>query len=216
MQSLATKKYLNYKLGYTNYKLVMKNPQDNEMRLVLSILKSPEIEYHANNLAGVIGVSSVGALKIARKLEKEGIIISRKVGKAIIYGVNLDDDYVRHYLKFILKKEAKMAPVYAQVWIRELKKIKSADGIILFGSILRKGEEARDIDALIVVNQKSFGRVKKEIENIDLVNVKKIHPIFQTKEDLEKHINERQKVVLSAIKGIFVSGEDIFLDVLQS
>ena len=211
-----TERYINLKLGYTNYRLAMRNGQDSEMKFILTLLKSPEIEYNSNNIAGAVGISAVGVLKIARKLEKENVLTSRKVGKANIYRVNLDSDYARQYIKYLLKREAEKAPPYVRVWIKELKKIKSSDGVILFGSVLRKGEEARDIDAMVVVNQKSFKKVKKEIEEINFINIKKVHPIYQTKEDVEQHIKKRQAVVLSALKGIFIFGEDLFLEVLSS
>jgi len=194
----------------------MRNGQDSEMKFILTLLKSPEIEYNSNNIAGAVGISAVGVLKIARKLEKENILTSRKIGKANIYRVNLDSDYARQYIKYLLKREAEKALPYVRVWIKELKKIKSSDGVILFGSVLRKGEEARDIDALVIVNQKSFKKVKKEIEEINFINLKKVHPIYQTKEDIEQHIKKRQAVVLSALKGMFIFGEDIFLEVLSS
>jgi len=194
----------------------MRNGQDSEMKFILTLLKSPEMEYNSNNIAGAVGISAVGVLKIARKLEKENILTSRKIGKANIYRVNLDSDYARQYIKYLLKREAEKAPPYVRVWIKELKKIKSSDGVILFGSVLRKGEEARDIDALVIVNQKSFKKVKKEIEEINFINLKKVHPIYQTKEDIEQHIKKRQAVVLSALKGMFIFGEDLFLEVLSS
>ena len=194
----------------------MRNGQDSEMKFILTLLKSPEMKYNSNNIAGAVGISAVGVLKIARKLEKENILTSRKIGKANIYRVNLDSDYARQYIKYLLKREAEKAPPYVRVWIKELKKIKSSDGVILFGSVLRKGEEARDIDALVIVNQKSFKKVKKEIEEINFINLKKVHPIYQTKEDIEQHIKKRQAVVLSALKGMFIFGEDFFLEALSS
>ncbi len=193
----------------------MKNGQDNEMRFVLSILKSPEIEYNANNLSGVLGMSAVGVLKIARKLEKERVIVKRKVGKANIYRVDLENEYARAYIKYLLKREAMKASPYVRVWVNELKKIKSSNGVVLFGSVLYKDEEARDIDALVIVNQANFKKVKNEIEDINSINRKKVHPVYQTKEDIEKHIKKKQAVVLNALKGIVVSGEDLLLDILQ-
>lgn len=193
----------------------MRNGQKNEMLFVLSILKNPEIEFNANSLAKAIGLSAMGSLKIAKKLEKENVLLSRKIGRTNVYKINPKNAYVRQYVKFILKKEIEIAKPYIKRWIRELEKIKNADGIILFGSVIKKGEEAEDIDALIIANNKNFEKVKKEVENINLVNEKKIHPLYQTHMDLEKNIREGNKVVLNAVKGIIVSGEDFILEVLQ-
>ena len=192
----------------------MKN-KDNEMLFVMSILKSPEMEYNANNIAKIIGISSMGALKIAKNLEKEGILSSRKIGRANIYKINFNNDYAKKYIKFLLKKEAEKSSPYVKRWIRELEKLKIANAIILFGSVLKKEKNAGDIDALIIVNKKNFGKVKKEIESINSLNDKKIHPVYQTKEDLRKHINERNKIILNAVKGIIVFGEDDIIEVLK-
>lgn len=193
----------------------MRNGKDNEMALTLAILKSPEIEYNSNSLAKLMRISAMGALKIARKLERENVLVFRKVGQAKIYRINFNSDYAKQYIKFLLKKEAESAPPYIKRWIRELEKVKSADGIILYGSVLRKERESRDIDVMIIVNKKSFKEVKKEIEGINLLNEKKVHPLYQTKEDMKSHIKEGNKVVLNAIKGIVISEEDTIIEVLQ-
>ena len=189
--------------------------KDNKMLFILSILKSPEIEYNANNIAKLIRISSMGALKIAKNLEKDGVLSSRKIGRSSIYKVNLNNDYAKQYVKFLLKKEAEKSSPYIKRWIRELEKIKIANAIILFGSVLKKEKNAGDIDALIITNQKNFEKVKKEVENINLLNDKKIHPVYQTKEDLEKNIREGNKIILNAIKGIIVSGEENIIEELQ-
>lgn len=193
----------------------MKNPQENEMRFILSILKSPEKEYNANNLAKHLNMSSMGVLKIARRLEKQDIISFREVGKAKIYSINLGNDYVRQYVKLLLKKETENASSYVRRWIKELNKIKSAKVVILFGSVLKKEKDAKDIDVLVIIDKKGFEKAKKEIEEINSLNEKKIHPVYQTKEDLQKHINEEDKVILNALKGIVVMGEDIIIENLK-
>ncbi len=52
------------------------------------------------------GVTPMGALKILRRLEKEGVLASKVSGKAIFYRINFDNDYPRDYVKFILRREA--------------------------------------------------------------------------------------------------------------
>ena len=188
---------------------------NNEMLFVLSIFKSPEIEYNANSIAKHIGISSMGALKIAKRLEKENIVISRELGKAKFYNLNFNNDYVRQYIKFLLKRESEQAPAYIKRWVAELKKIKSADSAVLFGSILKKREEAEDIDVLLIIDNKGFSRLKKEIENINLVNIKKLHPLYQREEDLKKNIKRNDKPLLDAIKGIVIFGEDKIISSLE-
>ncbi|MBI2629219.1 nucleotidyltransferase domain-containing protein [Candidatus Pacearchaeota archaeon] len=193
----------------------MKDITKNEMLFVLSILKNPETEYNSNNIAKHIGISAMGALKIAKRLEKEQILILKKLGKASFFRLNTNNDYLIQYLKFLLKRESEQEHPYVKRWVQEARKIKNAGSIILFGSVIKKHEEARDIDILIVTDQNKFQKLKKEIEEINLVNNKKMHPIYQTEKDLKDNIKKRDKVILSAIKGIVVFGEEKFINLIE-
>ena len=193
----------------------MKNITDNEMIFVLTLFRSPEIHYNASSISKLIGISRMGALKIARKLEKENIIIPKEFGKAKFYSLNLESDYVRQYIKFLLRREVETASPYIKVWISEIKKIKNADSAILFGSVLKKQKEAKDIDVMFITDQKRFSRLKEDLNNIASLNIKKIHPIYQTKSDFIKNIKNSDKVVLNAVKGIIIFGEEIIIDLFR-
>lgn len=191
----------------------MKDITNNEMLFVLAIFKSPETDYNANSIAKHLKITSMGALKIAKRLEKENILTSREMGKAKFYKVSLND-YTRKYITFLLKREEEQSAAYIKRWINEARKIKNADSAVLFGSILRK-EDAKDIDLLLITSESKFQKLKKEIENINLINTKKIHPLYQTKQDLIKNIKKQDKPILNAIKGIIVFGEDKIISLLE-
>lgn len=193
----------------------MKDITENEMNFILTILKNPEHELNSRNISKIINITPMGSLKIAKKLEKQGIISSKLIGKAIIYKLNLDKNYVKQYVKFLLQREAEYSSAYIKRWIAELKKIKKTGIIVLFGSILKKGDEAKDVDTLIVVEKANLNNVEKEIKEINLLNKKKIHPVFQTKEDLKRNIKFLDKVILNSIKGIVVSGEEDFIEAIR-
>ena len=193
----------------------MEKITNNEMLFVLSIFKNPEIEYNANSIAKHIGISSMGALKIAKRLAQENILISRELGRAKFYKLNFNNDYVRQYIKFLLKRESEQSPAYIKRWIIELRKIKSADSVILFGSVLKKHKESKDIDVLLITDGKRFSKLKKEIESINFINIKKLHPLYQTEEDIKKNIKKRDKPLLNAIKGTIVFGEDKIISLLE-
>jgi predicted nucleotidyltransferase len=191
----------------------MNGISEKEMEFVLTLFKSPEKDYSASSIAKVLDITSMGALKIARKLEKEDILNSKSIGRSKIYKLNIKNDYVKPYLFVLLKREAEKAPAYIKVWINEVKKIKSAESSILFGSILRK-ENVGDIDVLFIVKQNKFEAVKKEIEAVDKINLKKIHPIFQAEKDILSNIKKEDKVIQNAIKGLFLFGENKLIDLL--
>ena len=192
----------------------MKDITNNEMLFVLTIFKSPETEYNANSIAKHLKITSMGALKIAKRLEKENILTSRELGKAKFYKISLND-YTKQYINFLLKREAEQSVAYIKRWINEARKIKNADSAVLFGSILKKEKEAKDIDLLLITNEDKFPKLKKEIESINLINTKKIHPLYQTKQDLIKNIKKQDKPILNAIKGIVAFGEDKIISLLE-
>lgn len=183
----------------------------NEMRAVLTLLKSPEILYNANSLSNDLDISAMGELKILKRLEAEGILKSRAIGKASIYWIK-DNRYTRSYVKFLLSKEAESSNSLVKRWESEIRKLKSADIAVLFGSVLKK-KEPRDIDVLLVTDQKRFEKLKKEVTELNEINPKKIHVIYQTFQDMVGNIKKEDPVILSAIKGIVVLGEEKFFEV---
>lgn len=193
----------------------MTKGKDNEMLLVLSILKSPEIEYSSNSIAKLIGISSMGALKIAKRLEREGIIIFKQIGKSKILKINYNNEYAKQYLNLVLRKEVECSNSYLKRWINEVKKVKNAEALVLYGSLLKKYDDAKDIDILFIIKKNNFSKLKKEIDEINLLNVKKIHPLYQTKEDLIKNIKKEDKVILNALKGIIINGQELIIDILK-
>ena len=193
----------------------MKDITKNEMEFVLIIFKSPEIEYNANSIAKVLNITSMGALKIAKKLEKEDIISYKELGKAKFFKLNLENEHVKQYIKFLLQRESREGTPFLKVRFRDIRTIKNAHAAILFGSALTKDKEANDIDILLITDQKMFTKSKKEIESLNLINPKKYHPIYQTKEDIKRNIKERDKVIFNAVKGIVIFGEDLIIKLLS-
>ena len=193
----------------------MKEITQNEMNFILTLFKSPEIEYNTSSLARKIGLSPMGALKIARQLEKEDIISSKELGKAKFYSLNTRNEYVRQYLKFLLNREAEQAHPYIRRWIDEIRKIRHAGMAVLYGSVLRKHNEAGDIDVLLIVTKKQFPVVKEELQELNRLNIKQLHPMYQGKGDFIKNIKKGDKPLLNAIKGIVIFGEDIMIGLLD-
>ena len=183
-----------------------------EMRVILKIVKSPEREYNANSLSAFLGVTSMGVLKILKRLEREYVLKSKKIGRMVLYRVNIKDAYARKYVSFVLSREAFFSDAKVRRWIEELKKIQSADMIILYGSVLIKSEP-HDIDVLFLTEQSKFSSLKKEVDFMNKMNIKKIHPLYQNFQDIIDNIKKRHPPLLNAIKGIVVHGEEKFIEV---
>ena len=129
--------------------------QSNEMLLILSILKKPEKEMNANSLAESLAISSMGALKIAKKLESKGILLSKKIGNANILKINFGNDYAVQYVKLMLKKEAEEANYFVKRWISELRKINVPS--VLYGSVINKKEKRGEVFSALL-DTRSFSK----------------------------------------------------------
>jgi len=193
----------------------MKDVTKNEIKVLLTILKNPETSYNASNIAKEIGISSMGALKILKRLERENLLHSRQLGKSIFYNFNFKNEYLIEYLTFLLNKEIEQTSSYTKRWAIELKKIKNSELIILFGSVLEKEEKATDVDVLFIINPKKIQLLKIEIEKINMLNDKRIHPIYQSERDFKDNIRNQDKIVLNALKGIIPVGQRKFVDFLK-
>lgn len=193
----------------------MKDITANEMRLVLTLFKSPATQYNASSMAKAIGISAMGALKIARRLEEEGTLSSQQLGRATFYRLNLDRAEVRQYVSFLLKREARQASAYVKRWSTECQKLRSATAIILFGSVLRRQQEAKDIDVLLVTTRQRFAQLRREVAAIDALSTKKLHPLYQTPEDLQENVRQRDPVVLNAVKGIVAFGDERLVELMS-
>jgi len=192
----------------------MKDVTKNEIKVLLTILKNPETSYNASNIAKEIGISSMGALKILKRLERENLLYSKQLGRSIFYDFNFKNEYLIEYLTFLLNKEIEQACPYTKRWVRELKKIKNSELIILFGSVLEEEKNATDVDVLFIINPKKIQLLKTEIEKINMVNDKRIHPIYQSERDFKDNIRNQDKIVLNALKGITLVGQRKFVDFL--
>ena len=187
----------------------------NEMLILSEILKTPEREFNANSISKEIGITAMGALKILKKLEKEGVLVSKLAGKAVFYSINFSNDYATEYVKFVLRREAEYSSPYVKRWVREIRKLKNADVAILFGSVLNKESGANDIDVLIITSQERFEKLKKEIRELNKINEKEIHAVYQSSKDLKYNISKQDKVVLNALKGVVAFGEEKLIELFK-
>ncbi len=189
----------------------------NEMKIILRIFKDFNSKYNANNLAKEFKLSSMGVLKIVKRLHKQNLLKFEVVGKAKIYSINFKNDYVKKYLVFLLSKEAEESIGKIKRWIVELRKLENSAEIgVLFGSVL-KSNKFDDIDMLAVLKQSQVKDFNKLVEEINQLSVKKVHPVKQSVQDLKNNLLKKDKIILNAVKeGIVLFGYEKFVEVIES
>ncbi len=188
----------------------------NEIRSSLKLLKEPLADYNANSLSKNQGITAMGALKILKRLEKQNLLRSKKMGKAVFYKPNLADDYPKRFFELLLEKQAEESSPRVKKWVRELRKLSDkAQAAIMFGSVLEKQDHG-DVDVLLILEPSQNDVVEKALEELNQLNVKKIHAVKQTKEDLAQNIRKGDRVVLEALgKGIIPFGYEKIVEAIK-
>lgn len=195
----------------------MKNITANEMKILLVLFKDIATSYNANSISKVVGITPMGALKILKKMEKENLTVSKKLGKANFYKPNLDDQYPGMCIRFLLQKEAEESQPAIKRWVNELKEFaKFAKIGILFGSVTQDPHSAKDIDILLVFEKSQMKKIQGLIQEKNKINIKKIHVIKQTEKDLKENIKRKDKILLSILKrSIVVFGHEELIEVIK-
>ncbi len=186
-----------------------------EAEILLKLFKEFNRDYNANSISKEIKITPRGALKALKNLEKKEIVISKPLGKAIFYKVNLNDPYTTKILETILIGETKEK---ASRWLMEFNDLlDKTEIIILFGSVIRNQKYANDIDLLIVLKKQEYKKIKGVIGKKNQILPKPVHPIYQTKEDLIHNLKKENQALLSAINtGYVLTGHDKLIEVIKN
>ncbi|GBE20474.1 MAG TPA: hypothetical protein ENG87_04250 [Candidatus Pacearchaeota archaeon] len=184
-----------------------------EQEALLIIYKDVANFYNANSLSKEIGITQVGTMKLLKRFEKNNILLSKRIGKSIVYKIGIEEEFVQKLIAFALINEAGK---YRR-WKDEFKSLHEKGRIVLFyGSASRNYANAKDIDIFIVINKKDFHEVSKKLEKIQSMLPKKLHAIKTTKEDLIKNIKENNKPMVEILKtAIVLYGYDDYMGVVN-
>lgn len=188
---------------------------ENEAKTIEFLIRNFSKEYNINQLAKELNISPGGMFKILKKLEKQKFLTEKKLGNNIFYKINYNSQDALDACVFALTE--KRTTPYIRAWMKDLEKLKPETELaILFGSILKKDKKAKDIDILLVFDKKKLKNVENLIDRINRIKSKKIHAVYQTKEDLIKNIRKQDRAILEEIRtGIILWGRDFLVGVIK-
>ena len=188
---------------------------ENEARTIEFLIRNFPREYNINQTAKELDISPGGMFKILKKLEKQKLLTGKKLGNNIFFKINYSSQDVIDACTFVLT-EKKTTP-YLRALIKDLEKMRPKTRLaILFGSILKKGRKARDIDVLLVFDKKNLSEVENAVDSINRIRSKKIHAVYQTREDLIKNIKSQDDAILEEIRtGIILWGRDFLVEAIR-
>ena len=189
----------------------------NEARVMNFLARNFDERNSINEIGRKLKLSPMGAYKILKKLEKINAVKSEKIGNAAYYKINLDEEIGRKLAEFVLVQN-EFNNTYAKVYAEELRKLKDAAlSCIMYGSILKIGKEARDVDALIIIEKKDYTKASKKLdEDIRQLAAKRIHDVMMTKEDLANNLKNGNEAMIDMLKyGQVLWGADVIVEAIK-
>jgi hypothetical protein len=187
--------------------------KDNKSEIMSFLLRNIQRESTITLLAKELKLSRVGVWKILKRMEKDRLVSLIPVGegKTSIYNVKLnwENSLLEKTLALILAGEA----LNNQRWTENFKDLEdNTSFLIIYGSILHSPKEANDIDVLSMANKDNFQEIDKIISKIQKTQIKKIHSLNLTKEELRGELKKPNKAFIDAIKkGVILFGQEKFI-----
>ena len=193
----------------------MKTQTEKENEILLFIFKDFNIDYNANSISKKLSITPRGALKILNNLFSERILVRKKFGKAMFYKFNFEDNYARKLIETLLIKESKEM---ALRWLSEFEGLYGVVQIVLvYGSVVRNYEKARDIDVILVIEKNKYKEVSKFIKEKNNILLKPIHPLMMTLLDLQKNLKNKNPAMINAIReGYVLNGQDKLMKIIKN
>lgn len=184
-----------------------------ERETLLILFKDYANYYNANSISKILNISHVGAQKIFGRLLKENLVVNKTIGKSIIYKLNLNDDYVKTLIAFLLADEANNF----KRWKEEFKELFEKNRIIMmFGSAIKNYSQAHDIDIMIVMENKDITEVNKILKTKGEILPKNLHAIKLTHKDLSENLKKKDKAMIDIIKNaIILYGQEEYVGILK-
>ncbi|MBU4351831.1 MAG: nucleotidyltransferase domain-containing protein [Nanoarchaeota archaeon] len=185
-----------------------------EREILLILFKDFSSFYNANSISKILKITHVGAQKIFKRLLKENLVISKKIGKSIIYKLNFENNYVNQLIVFLLADEANNF----KRWKEEFKELFKKDRIIMvFGSVIKNYAQARDIDIMVVIKGGEVKEVNKVLKKKEEILPKKLHSIKLTPQDLLENLKNKDKSMIDIVKNaIIIYGQDKYVEILKN
>ncbi len=185
-----------------------------ERETVLILFKDYTTFYNANSISKVLNISHVGAQKLFKRLLQENLVISKTIGKSITCKLNFSNDYVLPLVSFLLADEANKF----KRWKEEFRELFTKNRIVLiFGSAIKDYAHARDIDLMIVLENKEVTEVSEILKKKEEILPKKLHTIKLNHHDLRENLKKKDKAFVDIIKNaIILYGQDKYVEALKN
>lgn len=188
-------------------------------KIIEFLLRHWTEEYNINQLSRNLKISAGGVHKILKSLVDKGVAVRKERGNATYFSVNLNDKEARKLSELVLldsKGRILDSNPQAKVYAGDLEKgSQLARAIMLFGSILEKKTQAKDVDVLFLVDKKNVRKVEEFCLELSSIRPKKVIPVIMTVDDFVRNLRKKDELVLEILHtGVVIHGEEAIVEAL--
>lgn len=185
---------------------------DNEKK-VLKLLLVTDDDYSINAIARECNLAPNGAAKILKKFEREGILKARSIANIKAYRIDFNSPKAQAVLELVMMPEIKGR---LQHRLEDLEGMgKTAKACIVFGSYLRQ-QEPNDIDIIFIISKERFKDYKSQLQKLRQALPVKLHEIVQAEEDLKCNIQNKDKIIIGALReGAILWGQKLIVELVR-
>ena len=162
---------------------------DNEFDVINYLVRDFSTPYTMRSIALSLKQSPAGVFSILKKLEKNNIVKSQKLGTGLFYSMNLENKVSMHLAAVML--------VIGEKKKLDLSKVESQLQAAMF-----------DGKNLLLIT---------ESLNIDALKLKEVNVISKTRFEVEDSLRKKDKAMLSIMKnGLVLKGEDSIVEIIKN
>ena len=188
---------------------------DNKLKIISLYRFNYLSQYHVREIAKLTKTSHVTLLPHLKAIEKDKILIFKRIGKNKVYSLNLNNIIAKYYIT--LSETVESIRFLEQIFLikkifAEIFKLNPFETIIIFGSYAKKTfKEDSDIDIFYLgdITQNKINQIKKIGEIYGkTINIKK-----STISNFENRLRKKDPLIIEIIKNhIILQNPEPFID----
>lgn len=135
---------------------------DSQLKILEPLTRNILKEYTIKEIKEFCGEKSNNALSLAlKKFKEEGFVKERRVGRSLLYTLNIDNELVFNYIQLINTKKLPKSALRAIERIKEdIEKHTSFFSIVIFGSYsIGKQTKDSDLDIAVFIEEENKGKI---------------------------------------------------------
>ncbi|MBI2451930.1 nucleotidyltransferase domain-containing protein [Candidatus Pacearchaeota archaeon] len=160
---------------------------EKQLKMFEPITRNILKEYSIKEIKEKSDENSNNAIALAlKKFKEEGLVKERRVGKSLLYTLNIENDLVFSYMCFLNRKKLPNIAIKAIERIKEdVERHTSFFSVVVFGSYsIGKQTKDSDLDVAVFIEQEDKKKIVEfALKSSDLKTTLKIHGLVITQDE---------------------------------